>query len=82
VTLSPKQLRASTGRYGEVKVELRDGALWMARPERQARRLVPLNADGLFAVEGVDELRVRFTKKALELLWMGDPEPRTFALSP
>ena len=79
VTMSPKQLRALAGAYGEVRVELRDGALWMARPDRETRRLIPLTADGLFAVEGMDMLRVRFRAKALELLRLGQPEARVFA---
>ena len=81
VTMSPKQLGALAGGYGEVKVELRDGALWLARPERETRRLVPLTGDGLFAVEGADMLRVRFRPKALELLWLGAPEARVFQRS-
>ena len=79
--MSPKQLRALAGAYGEVKVELRDAALWLVRPERETRRLTLLTADGLFAVEGVDMMRVRFRAKALELLWLGQPEARVFQRS-
>lgn len=78
VTMSPKELRALAGSYGEATVAFRDGALWLARPNRETRRLAPLTADGLFAVDGVDELRVRFRVKALELLRLGDPAPRVF----
>ena len=81
VTMAPKQLRALAGVYGEVKVELRDGALWMSRPDRETRRLTPLTADGLFGVEGVEVLRVRFRAEALELLWLGESEARVFRRS-
>ena len=66
------RLRELAGAYGEVKVELRDGALWIKRLERPARRLVPLTGDGLFAVEGAEVLRVRFKAGALELLRLGE----------
>jgi hypothetical protein len=81
VTISPKQLRGLAGIYGEVRIELRDGALWLARPERETRRLSPLTGDGLFAVEGVDMMRVRFRTRALELVWLGEPEARVFRMS-
>jgi Peptidase family S41 len=82
IAMSPKQLRGLAGTYGEVRVELRDGALWLARPERETRRLSPLTGDGLFAVEGVDMMRVRFRTGALELVWLGEPEARVFRMSP
>jgi hypothetical protein len=78
VSMSAKQLRALAGDYGEVSVAFRDGALWLARPNRHTRRLTPLSSDGLFAVEGVDILRVRFMGKGLELLWHGEDAPRVF----
>jgi hypothetical protein len=76
--MSAKQLRALAGDYGEVSVAFRDGALWLARPNRRTKRLAPLSSDGLFAVEGVDILRVRFMGKGLELLWHGEDAPRVF----
>ena len=78
VTLSPSRLRTYAGSYGEAKVEHRDGVLWLVRPDRPTRRLTPLTADGLFAVEAVDELRVQFRGDALELVSLGAPEPRVF----
>jgi hypothetical protein len=81
VTLSPKQARALAGTYGDVGVTFRDGGLWLARPNRATRRLVPMNAEGLFAVEGVDILRVRFRPKGLELLWRDETVPRVFEKS-
>jgi hypothetical protein len=79
VTVTPARLKALAGRYGEIEVVVRDGGLWMIRGDRGPRRLVPLTADALFAVEDAPKLRVRFTPKALELFWMGIPAPRTFA---
>jgi hypothetical protein len=78
VSMSPKQLRTLAGDYGEVSVAFRDGVLWLARPNRQTRRLWPLKSDGLFAVEGVDILRVRFVGKGLQLLWHGEAAQRVF----
>ena len=78
VSLTAKQLRARAGSYGEIAVALRDGALWLTRANRPPRRLAPLDAEGLFAVDGVDVLRVRFTPKGLELLRAGEATPRLF----
>jgi hypothetical protein len=78
VSISPKQLQTLAGDYGEVSVAFRDGVLWLARPNRQTRRLSPLKSDGLFAVEGVEILRVRFIRKGLQLLYHGEPAPRLF----
>jgi hypothetical protein len=81
VVVSPKQLRALAGTYGEVGVTFRDGSVWLARPNRPPRRLLPMNAEGLFAVEGADILRVRFRPKGLELLWRDETVPRVFQKS-
>jgi len=78
VLISPKQLRALAGAYGDVNVAFRDGALWLMRPSRATRRLLPMNAEGLFAIKGVDILRVRFRPNRLELLWRDETVPRVF----
>ncbi|MGH9163636.1 MAG: S41 family peptidase [Vicinamibacteraceae bacterium] len=78
VTMTDDRLRALADRYGDVDVQLRDGSLWLARSHRPTVRLVPLTANGLFAVEGVDDMRVRFTSAALELLFLDAPGPRLF----
>ncbi|HWU13867.1 MAG TPA: peptidase S41, partial [Caulobacter sp.] len=78
VSLSSSRLKAWAGRYGEVTIGLRDGKLWMARADRPLRGLTPLTADGLFAVDGSDMLRARFTEAGMETLWRGDPEPRRY----
>ncbi|WP_224242549.1 S41 family peptidase [Hyalangium gracile] len=76
--VAPTRLKTLAGRYGEVSVTLRDNALWLTRPDRPTRRLSPLTADGLFAVDGMDFLRVRFTARSLELQWQGEPAPRVY----
>ena len=81
VTLAPAQLRRFAGDYGEIHVELRDGTLWLVAPDRPVRRLSPLTADGLFGVDDVSVMRVRFTADVLELRWMGEPEGRLFRKS-
>jgi hypothetical protein len=78
VTLSDRQLRGLAGGYGEVTVTFRDGALWLARPNRETRRLTPLTADGLFAVDATDVVRVRFTDRGLEVMRLGAPAVRVF----
>lgn len=76
VTFSPARLQRLTGSYGATKVEFRDAVLWLSRPNRETARLSPLTADGLFAVEHVDGLRVKLTGKSMELLRKGEPRPR------
>jgi hypothetical protein len=78
VTFTPARLKSLAGRYGNAEVDVRDGILWLARPNRQTARLSPLTADGLFAVDGVDSLRVRLTGRTMELLRADEPAPRVF----
>jgi len=78
VTLTPARLQSFAGRYAAAQVDFRDGVLWLSRPDRPTVRLLPMTADGLFGVDGVDRLRVRFTGRALELLRAGEPAPRVF----
>ncbi|MBA3258377.1 MAG: S41 family peptidase [Gemmatimonadales bacterium] len=78
VSLPPERLRALAGAYGEISVAFRNGALWLTRLNRPARRLTPLTSGGLFAVEEIDVLRVRFTPKGLELLRQDEAAPRLF----
>ncbi len=70
--------KANVG-YGQVDVDFHEGALWFHRPDRPPSRLSPLTADGLFAIEDNERLRVRLTGKVLELWWWDDPTPRVFA---
>jgi hypothetical protein len=81
VSIPSKQLRALAGTYGDLNVTFRDAALWLTRPNRPTRRLLPMNGEGLFAVEGADVLRVRFQAKRLELLWRDEAAPRVFKKS-
>jgi hypothetical protein len=78
VSLTPAQLQSLAGSYGAAKVEFRDGALWLTRPNRPVVRLLPLTADGLFAVERNESFRVKLTGQAMELLRAGDSKPRMF----
>jgi hypothetical protein len=81
VAYTPAQLQSLAGNYGVARVEFRDGALWFSRPNRPVVRLLPLTADGLFAVERNETLRVKLTGQSLELLRAGDPKPRVFPRS-
>jgi hypothetical protein len=78
VTYTPARLRSLAGSYGPAKVDFRDSALWLTRPNRPVMRLLPLTSDRLFGVERNDSLRVRFTGQTLELLRAGEPTPRVF----
>jgi hypothetical protein len=78
ITLTSARLRSFAGRYTNAQVDIRDGSLWLSRPDRPTLRLLPMTADGLFGVDGIDRLRVRFTGQALELLRAGEPAPRVF----
>jgi hypothetical protein len=78
VVVAPDRLQSLAGRYASAEVAFRDGALWLSRPNRPTARLSPMTADGLFAVDGIDRLRVRLTGEALELLRAGEPAPRVF----
>lgn len=40
------------------------------------RKLQALTADGLFAVEGLDVLRIGFKDGAMQLWWKDEPAPR------
>ncbi|WPB79993.1 hypothetical protein KYC5002_12705 [Archangium violaceum] len=40
------------------------------------RHLTPLTNDGLFAVDGVDMLRIGLKPNTLELWWKGEATPR------
>lgn len=76
VTIHPARLQGLAARYGASNVEYRDGMLWLTRPDREPARLMPMTADGLFAVERVEGLRVRLTGTTMELLRVGVSEPR------
>lgn len=80
VTVSPATVTAAPGTYGKYVVTAEKDGLWIARPGHplwpEPRRLRPLTASGLFAVEGIDILRVGVKPNALELWWKGEPTPR------
>ncbi|MET3725961.1 S41 family peptidase [Sphingomonas trueperi] len=80
VTISPAIVQAAPGSYGKYIVATDKGGLTLARPGHPLwpapRRLSLLTADGLFAVDGVDILRVGFKPGALELFWKDEPAPR------
>ncbi len=78
MSVSPAWLKARAGRYSEIGVTFRDGALWLERKNRPTRRLSPLTREGLFEVESSSTLRVRFTAEGLETLRRGDPAPQRF----
>lgn len=78
VSPKPEALAALAGRYDRYAVVARDGGLWMTWPKRADLRLIPMTAEGLFAVEGSDILRIRLTGNTLEVLWSDEAAPRVF----
>lgn len=68
------------GTYGKYVVTRETAGLLIARPGHPLwpapRRLTPLNGDGLFAVDGIDILRVAIKPDTLELWWKGEGTPR------
>lgn len=76
VTFTPARLRSLAGSYGTTKVDFREGLLWLTRPNRETVRLFPMTADGVFAVERVDGVRVKLTGKTMELLRVGAAKPQ------
>lgn len=83
VTLDAAALQARAGSYGDATIAYRDGALWLkTRPSAPVRRMLPLTSDGLlFALEGHEMLRARFSGRDLETLWRGEPLPRVYPRS-
>ncbi|MET0657809.1 MAG: S41 family peptidase [Steroidobacteraceae bacterium] len=79
VTIPTTKLRTLAGRYDRIDVAFRDGSLWLTRPNRPGGRLLPLTADGLFAVEGQDALRVHLSGKELRLLRADGGRPLVFS---
>lgn len=73
-------LKSAPGAYRNYVVTMEDGALVVARPGHPLwpapRKLQPLTGDGLFAVEGLDILRIGFKDGAMQLWWKDEPAPR------
>ncbi|MES2835256.1 MAG: S41 family peptidase [Pseudomonadota bacterium] len=80
VSLPPARLRGLAGTYGGRTILFEDGRLVWRRTNGQKARLSPMNADGLFSVEGYDDrLRIRFTGDAMEMQWIDEPAPSRFS---
>lgn len=68
------------GRYGAIEIRMENGDLRLYRADRprwpQGARLKAMTDDGLFAMEGTDDLRFRFNASGLQILRPGAaPEP-------
>jgi len=57
-----------TGRYGSASLEFQDGALTLVRAGRKPVKLMPMGSDGLFESDEDDTLRVKISKRALDVL--------------
>jgi hypothetical protein len=82
---SNAQLSRYAGRYGTIIVRAINGQLRLTRTDRPRWErnilLVPLDANGLFAVTAFDDLRLRFHTKSLDLLYGNEDDRDTFARS-
>jgi len=82
VTLPTDQLKSLAGHYGQIEITFDDQGLSICRPNEpgwpKTARLRPLDREGLFAIEGIEVLRVRFSGKRLELLWSDRSDPEVF----
>jgi hypothetical protein len=74
-SLPKERLQSLAGHYGDIDIKFTRGQLWLIRRNRTDRRLSLLTADGLFAVEGIDRVRVRLTGDELQMYWQGDTTP-------
>lgn len=68
-------LEPLAGTYGPISIRYEGEALRLYRPDRpnwpQGVLLTPMTADGVFAVEGTDDLRIRLANAALQILRPG-----------
>ena len=80
VTVPATTVQAAGGSYGQYVVTTEKGDLWIARPGHPLwpapRRMRPLKAEGLFAVDGIAILRIGVKPDALELWWKDEAAPR------
>lgn len=79
VSLPAARMRSLAGVYGGRAILFENGRLFWRRTNGQKAALSPMNADGLFAVEGYDDrLRLRLTGDVLEMHWIDEPAPSRF----
>lgn len=80
VTLPVATAQAAPGTYGKYVVTAEKDGLWIARPGHPLwptpRHLTPLTSGGLFAVDGLDLLRIGLKPNLLELWWKDEAQPR------
>jgi len=72
VTIPRETLKRYAGRYGTITLRLADDGLRFSRSDRprweQDVLLIPMDANGLFAMQGTDALRIRISPTSLDLL--------------
>jgi Peptidase family S41 len=77
-SLPAERLQLLAGHYGDFDIAFDAGCLRLARPHRPSSKLLLLTVDGLFAVDGLDRLRVQLTGASLKMFREGDPAPRIY----
>jgi hypothetical protein len=68
VTLAESELARHAGRYGDRTIRVERGVLVYVRPGRDDVTLTPMSGE-LFAVNGMNDRRIRFTGDAMEVLF-------------
>ncbi|HEX3667084.1 MAG TPA: hypothetical protein VHU23_17815 [Rhizomicrobium sp.] len=80
--IPPEKLRHYSGRYGTITLRLADDGLRLSRSDRprweQDALLTPLTDDGLFSVQGFDDLRIRLNDTSLDLLHGNENDRENF----
>lgn len=81
--VSSDLMQAAPGTYRNYVITREGDGLVVGRPGHPLwpapRRLQPVTADGLFAVEGLDILRIGFRDGAMQLWWKDEAAPRIIA---
>lgn len=73
--LDQAALEQLIGQYGAIEIRYDAGSLRLFRPDRprwpQGARLIPMTLDGLFSMEGTDDVRFRFAAGDLQIMRPG-----------
>jgi hypothetical protein len=72
------RLQSLVGHYGDIDIKSIQGQLWLIRPNRADKKLSALTLNGLFAIDGIDRVRLQLTGDEARMYWQGDPTPRRY----
>lgn len=82
IAFSRAHLKSFVGDYGAIRISFENGTLLLNRSDRprwqKNLRLEPVGSDDTFQVQGTEDLRLRFTKKGLDLLHGSEKDREPF----